>query len=74
MTPRSFAEVIRAMIQESRFHKMELEACAVASALSGKERHAIKDVLHTEVLRLDMLQAALTEWEKGEYRDGDPAS
>lgn len=62
----AFADLVHAMIVETRTHITEIQEYAKDSNISGVRRHAVREVLHTEGLRLDMLQRVLRDWQEEE--------
>jgi len=61
----AFVDLVDAMIAESRAYIDRLQEYAEDPSLSRQQRHAIREVTHTEGLRLDMLQRVLSEWQGG---------
>lgn len=61
----SFVEIVQTMIQDTRGNIRQLQECAGDPRLSQARRHTVRDVLHSEGLRLDMLHRALRDYEAG---------
>lgn len=57
----SFADLLRAMIQESQNNIRQLRQYTGQPFETHALGHTMNDVLHAEVLRLDMLQTAYSE-------------
>lgn len=58
----SFVDLVRRMMDESQENIKQLLDCGADPNLSSEQRHTLREVMHVEGLRLDMLLRALTKW------------
>ena len=61
---RSFPDLLRAMSHEAQINIFHLRQCAEIASDDRKARHAVINLLHSEHMRLDLLQATLAHFDE----------